>query len=361
MAKIKVGILGTGGMANGHAGHYAKIPGVALTACYDLDTDRARAFAEKHGFAHVAESVDETIDRCDAISIVTPDAFHAELSLKVLKADRHLLCEKPLTTNLPDARKVARAAQAAAKRAGVIHMTNFSHRQHPPFLAAMKMVQRGDLGEIRHVIGHYHQSWLVRGTWGEWTEPAWVWRLATARGSGGVLADLGCHLMDFASGILGDDIAAIQCTLGNYPKIDPDTGKKHTRYDGVALDANDTAALHVTFAGGALGVLQTSRWITGRPNAIGLSIHGTQGAVEMDSQRYPMTLRTCMGKDITKGVWKEKKLKPVPLHYQTFIKAIKTGTPPQPDIVRGAQVQSWLDAAVRSDKTDKTVKPACWL
>ena len=166
MAKIKVGIIGTGGMGGQHARRYRKIRGVDLSVCYDVDVRRAQAFSQQHNIAKVASSVVELIDESDAISVVTPDAFHASLSIQVLDAGKHLLCEKPLTTTLADARRVVRQAVKAQRRDGSVHMINFSYRDSSAVQEAIKLVQRGDLGRVRHVYGSYLQSWLSSMIWG---------------------------------------------------------------------------------------------------------------------------------------------------------------------------------------------------
>ena len=174
--KIKIGIVGTGSMANTHAENFAKIADVELVACLDVLPDRAATFAHKHGFKHVAKSLDELVEQVDTVSVVTPDRFHAESSIAVLRAKRHLLCEKPLTVTLDEARKVAVAAEKATRQ-GVIHMVNFSYRYSGAFLKAIDLVAAGKLGALRHVHSSYLQSWLAADMWGHWENERWLWRL----------------------------------------------------------------------------------------------------------------------------------------------------------------------------------------
>ena len=219
MAKVKVGIIGTGLMGGQHARQYNAIRDVKLSACYDVDVENARAFAEEHQIPRAVQSLEKLIEASDAISIVTPDASHAVLAIKVLGAGKHLLCEKPLTTTLADAKKVSRKAAKAQKSDGVVHMMNFSYRDSPAVQEAMKLVKRGDLGEIRHVHSSYLQSWLSTTIWGDWSSKPFLWRLQTKKGSGGVLADLGCHLLDLVTAVAGD-LEAVDCTFGTFPKLD---------------------------------------------------------------------------------------------------------------------------------------------
>lgn len=97
MAKIKVGIVGTGGMANAHANALREIPGCEAFMAMDVVPGRAEAFAEQQGVPWATESIDDVMTDCDAVCIVTPDRFHAEPTLAALRRGLHVLCEKPLT------------------------------------------------------------------------------------------------------------------------------------------------------------------------------------------------------------------------------------------------------------------------
>lgn len=346
MAKIKVGIIGTGSMGAEHAHRFRKIRGVDLCACHDVDSKRAVDFARKHQIAMVGSSVDEVIQQCDALSIVTPDASHAALSLQVLDAGKHLLCEKPLTTSLADARRVARKALGAWRRHGAIHMINFTRRNRPAAEAAIKVARRGDLGEIRHVHASYLQSWLRSDVWGHWTAPHFLWRLQSGEASAGVLGDLGCHLLDLITAVAGD-IEAVDCALGTFPKIDKQ-GRNRTSWRGARLDANDSTVIGLHFAGGALGVCHSTRWATGQIDSLDLSVHGTEGALRIKLDEEVDKLHLCRGKGIRKGRWTTRTVRATPSIHDRFIRSIRTNTPQQPDLLRGAQVQSYLDACQRS-------------
>jgi predicted dehydrogenase len=354
---IRVGIVGTGGMANHHARTFKKIPGVRLTSCLDVVPGRAEAFAKEHGVASVAKNLRALLREVDAVAIVTPDRFHAGPAIAALSAGKHLLCEKPLTVTLAEARKVARAA-AAAERRGVVHMTNFSYRRSAAMQKAIALSRGGKLGELRHVHSFYLQSWLAQPAWGHWTGEAWLWRLRTAAGSGGVLGDIGCHILDLTTAV-SDELEAVRCELATFPKITQD-GKRVGRYHGKVLDANDSAIIELRFAGGALGVVHTTRWAAGHHNHLRCEVHGTKGALRFDLDADYDAIETCLGKDMPKAAWTATKLKPTPDNHQRFIRAIRTGKREQPDIFRGAQVQAYLDACERSAKTGRWERVAAW-
>jgi len=355
--KIKLGIVGTGGMANSHATEFKKMTGVELTACLDVLPARAADFAKKHGIAHVAGNLAELLDRVDAVTVVTPDRFHAEPSLVALQAGKHLLCEKPLTVTLAEARQVAAAAKQAAGN-GAIHMINFSYRKSAAFQKSIALVATGQLGTLRHVHSFYLQGWLAATMWGAWEKDSLLWRLQTAAGSGGVLGDLGCHILDLTTGVAGA-VARIRCDLRTFPKIDA-TGNSVTEWHGKQLDANDTAVIELEFTNGAIGLVHTTRWATGHSNSLRFEAHGTNGALMFDLDRGYDELNLCLGDARHKSEWTSEKVPATPTNYERFIRAIQTGQPDQPDIIRGAQIQAYLDACELSAKSGQWEAVATW-
>jgi predicted dehydrogenase len=356
MKTVRIGIVGTGGMANAHARYFGEVAGARIVSCYDVAPERSAAYAARHGLRHVARDLDDLLDAVDAVSVVTSDDAHAAVSLRVLAAGRHLLCEKPLTVTLEEARRVARA-YAAARAKGVVGMVNFSHRG-AHFDVARRMVEKGRLGELRYVRAHYLQGGLA--VKGAWQESKAIWRLQASRGSKGVLGDLGCHLLDFVTGICGR-AAALRCTLRTHPKRGSDD-RNYTAWQGVALDANDTASIDVDFAGGAYGQVQTTRWAGGHRNDVLLEVHGTDGALSV-GHTHPEKpfLRSCIGRRAIKAWdWHDGRVPPMVHNWRRFIRAIRTGRPAEPDILRGAEIQAYLDACERSAATGRPEAPRRW-
>ena len=348
MATVKLGIIGTGNMGNKHARSFRAIRGVKLTACYDLNVQQAHEFAHKHRIPCVASSVTELIERTDAVSVVTPDATHSKISLQVLDAGKHLLCEKPLATTLADARKVARKAVDEQELQGTVHMVNFSYRDSSAVQESIKLVQRGDLGQIRYLEGSYLQSWLASDYWGPWDSPTFLWRLQTAKGSTGVLGDVGCHLLDLVTAVAGD-ATAVDCSFSCLPKVDR-KGQQRTSIRGHELDANDTAIVRLHYVDGLVGVCHATRWATGHKNRVAMSLHGTEGALRINLDDGFNKLHLCTGKNVEKARWTTRTVRATPSIYQRFIRSIRIGQQDQPDIERGAHIQSYLDACERSSK-----------
>jgi predicted dehydrogenase len=331
-----------------HAERFNKVSGCKNVAAADVDHTRAEGFATTHGISAAFGSAKDLLKKAnfDAVTIVTPDPFHAPLSIECLKAGKHVLCEKPLAVTYPDAKRMV----GAARKAGVINMVNFSYRDWPAIQAVAALVRNGEIGEVRHVEASYLQAWLASKIWGDWrTTPAWLWRLSQKHGSKGVLGDVGVHIVDFATFPVGP-IASVYCRLKAFDKA---PGNQIGEYP---LDANDSAVLNVEFQNGALGTIHTTRWCGGHANRLFLKIAGTKGTVEIDSDKTIAGYRICTGADLDKAAWRDVAVTEVPNNYQRFIKSIRTGKQDQPDFARGAEIQKVLDACFVSDAESRPVK-----
>ena len=334
-------------MAKTHAEAFGKLPDCKIVAACDVDQKRVEEFATTHKIPKTFTSVDALLQwgRFDAVTNVTPDRFHAQISLAALRKGKHVLCEKPLAVCYSDAAGMAEAA----REAGVINMVNFSYRNNSVIHKAHALVCEGALGRLLHVEATYFQSWLAQDSWGDWrTSPGWLWRLSTAHGSMGVLGDIGVHLLDFASYPAGD-IRSVYCRLKTFPKA---PGDKVGEYP---LDANDSAVITAEFANGALGSFRTTRWATGHDNSITLALYGDEGALKIDLDRSGTELELCRTENRKTGPWTKVDCGETPSMFARFLTSIRTGVNDQPDFARGAAVQKVLDACAQSDRESRTI------
>ena len=339
---IRVLIVGTGGMANAHAEAFAAMDGVEVVGGVDPNPDNLHAFNAKHGITHAFDTVADALawGAFDAASNVTPDAVHHRTTLPLLAAGKHVLCEKPLAVNHADAVEMAQAAEAA----GVINMVNLTYRNVPALMQAYALVQEGMIGEVRHFEAAYLQSWLTQPAWGEWREEdQWLWRLSRAHGSMGVLGDVGVHIVDFATFAAGAEVQRLSCRLATFDKAEGG------RIGPYVLDANDSMAMHLELANGAIGVIHASRFASGHLNDLSLRLFGTKGGLEVRFENQISRLRACLNGDMLTGAWIDIPPRPVDTNYVRFIAAIRDGVQPGPDFARGAALQNVLDVALRSD------------
>jgi len=341
---IRLGIIGTGGMAGGHAKHFSEMKGVRLAACCDIVKDKAEAFAEKWKIPVAYTDFGKMLatEKLDAVSVVTTDKAHAAASIAVARHGLHVLCEKPLATSLPEARRML----AAVKKARVINMVNFSYRNSCGLQAAAQLVAEGGIGRLIHVEASYLQSWLASGGWGNWRNAPWaLWRLSTRHGSLGVLGDIGCHIYDMTAFLCGD-IAEIACRLKTFDK-----GVKGNRIGEYVFDANDSFVSTVTFANGAIGTVHSTRWASGQSNSLRVRAYGDKGGIEVDLDRAYDEYRVCRGKkDLDKVNWQSVKCKPTPNNFQRFIRAIRSGKGDPSDFANAVKVQAYLHYSIESGR-----------
>ncbi len=350
-ARIRLAIVGTGGMAHAHAKAFQQIAGVELVACCDVREPAAVAFAETYGIGSVYTDYRRMLaeEKLDAVTNVTPDAQHAEVALAVIAAGCHILSEKPMATTLDDARAMA----TAAREAGICSMINFSYRNSAALQKAAQAVRAGAIGELRHVESSYLQSWLVNCAWGRWQDcPGLTWRLSTRHGSNGVLGDLGCHIYDLTTLLCGQDIVEIDCRLSTFDK-----GVEGNQLGDYILDANDSFISTVAFRNGAIGTIHSSRWAVGHANSLRCRVYGTAGAIELDLDSSYSEYRICSGaRAIETFKWKSVACKATPSNFQRFISCIRSGKDDLSNFENGLRIQAYLDASNRSGTTNRPVQ-----
>jgi len=334
---MKLLILGTGGMAAAHARAFGAMAGVKVVAACDIDADRAAAFAKAHGIGKSFGSLDAALSAggFDAVTNVTPDPIHHPTTMACLAAGKHVLCEKPLA----ESHALAREMTDAATRAGLVNMVNLSYRNVAALQKARELILDGHVGDIRHVEASYRQSWLVANNWGQWnTDPKWLWRLSSKHGSRGVLGDVGIHILDFATFATDLTPVSLQARLKTFDKA-PD-GK----VGDYVLDANDSAVMSVEFGNGALGVIHTSRFMTGYANTLKLHVFGTKGGLEIDHNVGWTRLRLCAGEDVHNQAWTDIECPSVKNNFQKFAEAVGGGKNGEPDFAHATELQRILDA-----------------
>jgi predicted dehydrogenase len=333
---VDILILGSGVMAGNQVRAFRKVQQANLVGVVSPHDERRTIFATEHGIAHSFATLEQALDwgHFDAATNVTPDSVHHATTLRLLAAGKHVLCEKPLAMDLPEAREMVDAADAS----GLVNMINFSYRDAAALQQARTLVLSGAVGEIRHVRGSYLQSWLVGDTWK--TQRRRLRKLSSAHGSRGVLVDTGVHMLDFLTYASVLEVADLDCTIKNFPKVEGNCVGDYS------LDVNDTYLLSVEMGNGAIGVLDGTRLATGHFNDLSLLLYGTSGALAIFTNGSTSSLRACLETDIPAYRWQDIECPPVPTIYQRFIAAILSGTNGEPAFRRGAEIQRLVDIAL---------------
>jgi predicted dehydrogenase len=223
-----------------------------------------------------------TRDDIDVVDICTPGDTHAEIAIAALRAGKHVLCEKPLANSVAEAEQmVAAAAEAAAD--GVRSSVGFNYRRVPALAYARQVVDEGCVGEVHHIRAQYLQDWIVD------PEFPLVWRLQKDKAGSGALGDIGAHVIDLAHFVTGHRLVGVSATTETFVKRRPlpgassglaATGADDQQTGEVTVD--DAAALIGRTDGGALAVVEATRFATGRKNAMRLEVNGSRGSIAFD-------------------------------------------------------------------------------
>ena len=246
--------------------HYDLVAGA-----FSADPDKAAASAADLGvgrsygsFAEMAAREARRKDGIEVVSIVTPNHMHAPVALEFLKRGIHVICDKPLTATLAEARKLVKAAEAS----GVLFVLTHNYTGYPMVRHARAMVQAGDLGEIRLVQVEYAQDWLaepVSNKQADWrTDPAQT-------GAGGATGDIGTHAYNLAGFVTGLTVTELSADLQSF-------------VPGRRVDDNGHVLLR--FDGGARGMLWCSQVASGNENALKIRVYGTKAGIEWE-QEHP--------------------------------------------------------------------------
>ncbi len=339
---VRILVLGTGHMANRHAQVFNQNPHATVVAGVDVQAETLATFNAKHGIAHAFHDLDEAIawGEFDAVANATPDPVHKSTTLKLAEAGKPVFCEKPLAETYEDALEMTEAMESR----GLVNMVNLRYRALPQIAKAQAMVASGAIGEVRHIEAAYLQSWLVGNQWGDWrTEPRWLWRLSGRHGSKGVLGDIGIHILDSAMHVAGVRPVSVHCRLKTFPKA------PNNRIDDYELDVNDSFMMSLEMDNGALAAVHASRFATGYANAKQISVFGTMGGLEITFESEVSALRACLGEDIHTQTWREVECPVVPLTYDWFVDAVRSGINGEPSFRHTANLQKVLDLCFVSD------------
>lgn len=249
------------------AGALSASPEKARRSGLVLGLDPARTYDSYEAMALAEAARDDGIE---AVAIVTPNHVHAPAATAFLKAGIHVICDKPVTTNSADAKKLA----ALAKKRGLIFAVTHNYSAYPMVRMARQMVQQGKLGEIRVVQAEYPQDWLSEPLEKSGQKQA-AWRTDPAQAGGGAIGDIGSHAWHLADYVTGQPLAELCAELSSF-------------VPGRPID--DNAQVLLRYANGARGAIWASQVAPGHLNDLRLRVYGSQGGIEW-RQELPNQLR----------------------------------------------------------------------
>lgn len=203
MSNVKVAVIGCGSIAKyRHLPEYQAQPNVDILALCDAVKERVQEMAQIYDATPYTNYKDLLKDKeIQAVSICTPNVFHAPMAIEALQAGKHVLCEKPMATTMADAKRM----NEAASQSGRILMIGHNQRFVPSHQKARKMIEAGDLGKIysfRTSFGHSGpESWSIEG------KESWFFKKEQA--ILGAMGDLGVHKADLLRFLLGEEMIEV--------------------------------------------------------------------------------------------------------------------------------------------------------
>lgn len=248
MNKIKIGIIGAGGIAGAHIKGYKADERAEIVGFYDTNPDAAAKRAKEDG-GKAFKSLDEMLSAgLDAVSICTPPASHRELSIRALEAGLHVLCEKPMSVSAADSQAMCKAAKRAKKRL----LVGLKFRMELALNRAKQIIANGDIG----------QPMIFRQWFGGYCDMNGKWFAQKALAGGGPLMDNGAHGLDLLSFLFGPPVHISAMTQNALFKFDVE--------DSAIVD------LHMTNGAHGHGIYN---WTTGGGPDYHTEIFGTKGAI----------------------------------------------------------------------------------
>lgn len=269
-SRIRAGFVGAGFMADVHS-RAARAAGADLAGIASSSHASAARARDRLGVAEAYASVQELVedDAIDVIHVCTPNITHFALAEAALKAGKHVVCEKPLATNVKDAAALTELADSLGCTAAV----PFIYRFHPMVREARARVRLGHVGRVLTVQGSFLQDWLLSSDDDDWRVDE------SLGGPSRAFADIGSHLCDVVEFILDDRISSLAAL--NRTAFSQRAGRD--------VRTEDIVSVAFETCGGAVGTLLISQVAPGRKNRLALEISGTTETLAFD-QEQPETL-----------------------------------------------------------------------
>lgn len=285
MTKFRAVVVGTGFIGPVHV-EALRRAGVTVVGIVGSTAEKSRAAADALGlpatfgtFAEVLQ--DETVD---CVHLTTPNRFHFEQAAAVLRAGKHVVCEKPLAMNSRESAELVKIAESSGKAAAVAYNIRF----YPLCHEAAARQAMGSVGELLHVNGSYVQDWLLR-------ETDYNWRVdAKDGGELRAVADIGTHWLDLVQFVTGQSIVSVCADLRTVHSVrSKPVGGAETFTAGsadakptepVSISTEDCGSVMLRFANGANGCLWVSQTTAGRKNRLSFEIGGSDQCMAWNSE-----------------------------------------------------------------------------
>jgi predicted dehydrogenase len=324
---LKVGLIGTGGIGRLHAQVYRDRPDTSLAAVCDIAPEKALALAEEFDAAAYAD-VEEMLaaEELDAVSVATAGfengSHHYQPVMQALRAGVAVLCEKPISNDIEQAREMARTARELGVPLGV----NLNHRFTPAAARLKSLLSAGELGEVLFVN---MALWF-----GSTADPSPYHHIRA----------LHPHSIDVMR-FFGGDIAAVHCFMTRAP------GK---------LQSYSTLSLNVQFASGAIGCLTGSQDMSWNHPIERCEVGAAQGRAVIDNVFARLQVMPRGSADtlvIENGIFGMSDFNATfPVRIGRFVEQVISGEPLEADGEDGLAAQEVIEAAIASQQSGSVVE-----
>lgn len=363
MERVRIGFVGFGFIGKVHAYGYRTLPfhftpppvDPQFVAVCTSREETGKTAQETFGFESRTTDFREVTERddIDLVHICTPNKFHKDALLSAMAAGKHIYCEKPLAASEEEAREIVAALDGYSG----VHQMTLQNRFFPATIRAKELAEDGFLGDVLEFRAAYLHSGSAN------PDAPLKWKLSKDLGGGGVLYDLGSHIIDVVRHLVGE-FSSIHCaTKIAFPERPSYAEPGKT----VKVEADDLAMMLVRTQTGALGTIEATKIASGAQDELRFEIHGTTGAMRfngMDAdwlevydltasdqgwkridcvQRYPEP-DNCFPTPKARIGW----IRSHCACLANFLYAITDGCKAEPGLETGARVQEIMDAAYDS-------------
>jgi len=344
--KLKVGIVGVGGIAGAHLPGWQVSEDAELVAGCDIDEGVLEKWGTQHGITRLyADAADLFGDAdIDIVDICTPNMYHAPLSVAALEAGKHVICEKPLA---PTPGEVHRMIQAR-DRSGRLLMTAQSMRFSGRSKAVKTEIDTGVLGEVYHA-----RCWALR----RGGVPIRTGFIQRTHSGGGPCIDIGVHVLDFALWLMGSSrpVAVSGVARDELARQEGAFSAWGRRGIPSEFDVEDFAAAFVRFGSGASLIIEVS-WLLHGQDDHQVWLYGTRGGCHWPSCTFYQTdYATRQHYDRTLQLLDDE-LSSHALECVEFARAVASGGPSPVPAEESLQVMTILDGIYRSQETGREVR-----
>ncbi|MBE0544664.1 MAG: Gfo/Idh/MocA family oxidoreductase [Verrucomicrobia bacterium] len=377
MKTLRIGLIGYGFMGRAHSNAYRRVGNFfdfehecVLQAACARDAEKAKDFARRWGYQSVETDWRKLIARedIDLVDICVPNNLHAEIAIAAAKAGKMILCEKPLSMNSPEGRKMV----AAVEKAKVPNMVWYNYRRVPAVTLAKQLIDEGRLGKIFHYRAKFLQDWTISADLPQ--GGAGLWRLDVKAAGSGVTGDLLAHCIDTALWLNGG-IEKVNAMTETFIKQ-----RKHTltgKVEKVGID--DACAFLARFNNGSLATFESTRYARGHKALYTFEINGEHASIFWDlhdlhrlqyfDHRDESLVRGWRSIHVSDGDQPYMKHWWVPglqIGYEhsfvhqvaDFIQGLESGKPAGPTFRDALETQQVCDAVLKSAKTQRWEKVA---